>query len=312
MDVLTVCFNAILPLFFIMITGYLARCLKLIREEDIGRINSLAYHFLIPIMLFYSTYTSPAKTAMNLNLLAFSLCSTLLTILISIVFTLSVVKEKEKQGVIIHGLYRSNFAIVGMAIATSLVGADNVAPAAALLVTAVPLNNISAVIIFETFNGKKVDVRQIIIGIVKNPLLIGVVLGMIFSFMEIRLPEVINNTLSKVSQASTPLSLLMLGAFFHFDNVRKYKKDLTMVCLGRLVVFPGIFLAIGYFMGFRGAEFAALIALFSTSTVTVSFTMAQQLGGDSRLAGNIVVLTNLLFPFTVFLWSALYMYLGAF
>lgn len=312
MEVLSVCFNAILPLFLVIIAGYIARFFRLLPEEDIGRINSLGYHFLIPIMLFYSTYTSPAKTALNLKLIAFSMGSTLLMIAISIVFILSLTKEKEKQGVMIHGLYRSNFAIVGLAIATALVGEGNAAPVAALLVTAVPLNNVSAVIIFETFNGKKLDARQILTGIVKNPLLIGVVLGMAFSLLGIKLPTVLEKSLGQISQAATPLSLLMLGAFFHFDEVAAYSKELIIVCLGRLVVFPGIFLAIGYFMGFRGAEFAALIALFSTSTVTVSFTMAQQMGGDSRLAGNIVVLTNLLFPFTVFCWSALYMYLGAF
>jgi predicted permease len=115
-----------------------------------------------------------------------------------------------------------------------------------------------------------------------------------------------------MSDAAGPIALFLLGAFFRFETMGKYKREISIVSVGRLVVIPGIFLTLGYLFGFRGAEFAGLIALFASCTAVASFTMAEQMGGDSELAGDIVVTTSVLCSFTLYLWSVLFMSLGAF
>ena len=59
-------------------------------------------------------------------------------------------------------------------------------------------------------------------------------------------------------------------------------------------------------------EFAGLIAVFGSATAVSSFTMAQQLGGDDELAGDIVVVTSVFCILTLFGWSFLFKSLGAF
>ena len=112
--------------------------------------------------------------------------------------------------------------------------------------------------------------------------------------------------------AAAGLLLFLLGAFFEFGGLRRYIKDLVEVCLGRLVVIPGIFLTIAWLTGIRGVEFAGMIAIFGSATAIASFTMVQQMGGDAELAGDIVVATSALCCFTMFMWSLLFKTLGAF
>ena len=95
--------------------------------------------------------------------------------------------------------------------------------------------------------------------------------------------------------------------------------SLTVACVGRLVVMPAIFLSLGALLGFRGVEFAALIGIFASSNAVAAFTMAQQMGGDAELAGDIVVttsaasiLTMFFWMFTIFGWSFLFKSLGMF
>ena len=105
--------------------------------------------------------------------------------------------------------------------------------------------------------------------------------------------------------------LFLLGAFIDFKAIGKYRRDLICVSTGRLLVVPAIFLTLGYILGFQGLEFAILIGIFASSAAVASFTMAQQMGGNAELAGDIVILTSALCPFTIFLWSLLSTTLGA-
>ena len=116
----------------------------------------------------------------------------------------------------------------------------------------------------------------------------------------------------QISAATNPMLLFMLGAFFQWGGIHKYIKDLVEVCLGRLVVMPGIFLTAAYFLGIRGIAFAGMIAIFGSATAIASFTMVQQMGGDDELAGDIVVSTSALCCFTMFAWSFIFKSLGVF
>lgn len=78
-----------------------------------------------------------------------------------------------------------------------------------------------------------------------------------------------------------------------------------MVCVGRLVIVPAVFLTLAWLLGFRGVGFAALIGSFAAPTAVTSFTMSQQMGADAELAGDAVVFTSVLCPITIFIWCML-------
>ena len=115
-----------------------------------------------------------------------------------------------------------------------------------------------------------------------------------------------------MNSAATPLILLLLGASFEARKLSDYKKELA-VCVGlRLVIFPGAILTLAMLLGIRDTGFAGLISVFASATAIASFTMTQQMGGDSELAGDIVVATSALCIVTMFGWSLLFRQLGAF
>ena len=175
-----------------------------------------------------------------------------------------------------------------------------------------PMYNVLAVITLEAYNGKKPSVKKLLFEILKNPLIIGCTLGVLTLTLGIHLPVAVESAVSDMGKATSPMLLFLLGAFFRFSGSKGHMAELVAACVGRLIVIPGVALGVAALLGFRGVEFVTLLVVFSSSTAIASFTMAQQMGGDANLAGDIVVMTSALCSFTLFLWSFLSKQIGMF
>ena len=305
MESFTICLNAVLPIFLLMAVGYAARCFHLLDRADVAKINKIVFRAFMPAMVFYNIYSSDLSSAVRGSLLAYAVLGVLAEFLISSGYALLFVKDSHRRGVVIQGLFRSNFVIIGLPIAESLVGGD-LGPVAMLLAAVVPLYNVLAVITLAIFNGQKPDWKKVLLDILENPLIIGSAVGIAALLAGIRLPAPLEKVVSQMSDATSPMLLFLLGAFFQFRGMRGHVRELAAVCLGRLVVFPALFLGLAAAMGFRGVELVSLLGIFASSTAIASFTMAQQMGGDAELAGDIVVWTSALCSFTLFGWSLLF------
>lgn len=312
MSAFYVCLNAVAPIFLMMALGFIARRLGAISRDEVPKLNKLVFRYFMPIMLFYNLYTSDISSAIQPKLLIFTALCVLLSYGLSLGYVLLTEKDGNKRGVKIQGLYRSNFVIIGLPLASQLVEGADLGCVVVLIAVVVPMFNVLAVVTLEIFNGKRPAPGRILLDILKNPLVIGTAAGLVTLIFGIRLPGAIVSAVKQVGAVANPLLLFLLGAFFEFGGLKRYKKDLVEVCLGRLVVIPGIFLTLAYLVGIRGVEFAGMIAIFGSATAIASFTMVQQMGGDDELAGDIVVSTSALCCLTLFLWSLLFKSLGVF
>lgn len=310
MEEIRVCLNAVLPIVLIMAVGYLSKAAGLLGEQDVTRGNKIVFNLFMPLSIFESIYKSDFSSAVNGRLLAFSLLGLLVAFALAAVYTKLAVREKEAQSVVIQGIYRSNFLIIGYPLAEALVPDADISCMAVLAAFVVPMLNILAVICLQVFNGQKMEPKKLLLSIVKNPLIIASVAALFFSRTGVRLPEPVNAAIGSMGKVASPAMLFLLGGFFRFDGLTKRPWNLLRAVAGRLVVIPLIFLTLAWRLGFTGIEFAALIGVFASSTGVSSFTMAQQMKGDAKLAGEIVVATSMLCPLTLFGWSLLFKSLG--
>ena len=312
MENLVISVNAILPMFFVMALGYLARYLGWIQEKEISDINKIAFRIFLPCLLYYNVYCSDLSGSVNPKLMAYAIVGVLLTFALAVGYALLTEKDPARRGVVIQGIFRSNYVIMGIPVATALVGADQLGTISILIAVIVPIFNMLAIVVLEVFRGQKPKPLHVLGQIVKNPLVIASVLGVLTLLLKIRLPYVIEQTIKNISGIASPLQLFLLGAFFQFSGLKKYRRELTGVTLGKLVVSPALFLSLGALLGFRDVAFVSLIGIFASPNAVNSFTMAQQMGGDAELAGDIVVVTSAVSILTMFLWVFLFKSLGMF
>lgn len=304
--------NAVLPMCLIMALGYGTRRLGWIRREEISAINKIAFRIFLPCLLYYNVYCSDLSGSFDPLLMAYAVGGVLLTFGLSLGYTLLTEKLPERRGVMIQGMFRSNYVIMGIPVATALLGADQLGTVSILIAVVVPLFNMLAVVVLEVFRGQKPKPLHILGQIAKNPLVISSVLGILTLAAGIRLPHILEQAIQNVSAIASPLQLFLLGAFFQFSGLQTYRRELVTVSAAKLIVSPGLFLGLGALLGFRGVAFVSLIGVFASPTAVNSFTMAQQMGGDAELAGDIVVTTSAVSILTMFLWIFLFKSLGVF
>ena len=312
MENLMISANAVLPMCLVMALGYGTRRLGWLRREEISTINKIAFRIFLPCLLYYNIYCSDLSGSFDPLLMAFAVGGVLLTFGLALGYTLLTEKLPERRGVLIQGMFRSNYVIMGIPVATALLGADQLGTVSILIAVIVPLFNMLAVVVLEVFRGQKPKPLHILDQIAKNPLVIGSVLGILTLVAGIRLPHILEQTIQSVSAIASPLQLFLLGAFFQFSGLKTYRRELVTVSIAKLIVSPGLFLGLGALLGFRGVAFVSLIGIFASPTAVNSFTMAQQMGGDAELAGDIVVTTSAASILTMFLWIFLFKSLGVF
>lgn len=312
MENLMISANAVLPMCLVMALGYGTRRLGWLRREEISTINKIAFRIFLPCLLYYNIYCSDLSGSFDPLLMAYAVGGVLLTFGLALGYTLLTEKLPERRGVLIQGMFRSNYVIMGIPVATALLGADQLGTVSILIAVIVPLFNMLAVVVLEVFRGQKPKPLHILGQIAKNPLVIGSVLGILTLVAGIRLPHILEQTIQSVSAIASPLQLFLLGAFFHFSGLKTYRRELVTVSIAKLIVSPGLFLGLGALLGFRGVAFVSLIGIFASPTAVNSFTMAQQMGGDAELAGDIVVTTSAASILTMFLWIFLFKSLGMF
>ena len=301
MENFLISFNVVFPIFLLMALGFFLKQIKLLSEATVKQMNQFIFKAVLPASIFKNVYDSSIKEVFDGKLLAFSAIATLGVILLALVCIPLLEKEKEKRGVLIQAIFRSNFVIFGLAVTAALCGGA-VSGAASLLVAVIlPIYNFAAVIILETFGTGKADFKKILRGIATNPLIVASVLGILVSACGLKFPSVIESAIGQVASLTTPLALIVLGASIHFSTVKTNVRPLVVGLLAKLVIVPAVCLSLAAFaFGFKGEHFAILLALFASPAAVSSFTMAQQMSGEGELAGQLVMFGTTLSVVTMF------------
>lgn len=303
MDNLVLAFNVVLPLFLMMALGYFIKRIKLVDDQALSSMNNVVFRVFLPILLFYNVATTDLTTAFNGKLIAIAMAFVVAEFVLCMIVVPLIEKDNSRRGVLIQGIMRSNFVIFGLPVLTSLYGDQgNIGAVSLVIAVVVPMFNAFSVIALEMYRGAKLNFLKILKSVATNPFIISSALGLLLLALGWKLPTVLDSTIGSLAKVGTPLALVILGAEFDFGSVKGRLKPLIIGVSGRLVVMPLIFLTIAVLLGFRGEELIALMVMLAAPPAVSSFTMAQQMDGDSELAGGLVVFGSLFAVLTIFLW----------
>ena len=304
MENIIVSFNVIAPVFFLMVLGYLLVNYTSLADRKLTKqANAIVFKIFLPCMLFYNVYQSDigAEIHSRIKLCIWAAGGLLILFVLLCLIVPKVVKQENQQGVVIQGIFRSNYVIFGVAVVQNMYGVKSTTTAAILSAILVPMYNFLAVVALSIFGEKReTDWKKIILDIVKNPLIISSVLGIIFSLLGIRLPTAVDTTVQDLAKLSTPIAFMILGGDLDFSKVKGNLKVASAVLTIKLVILPLIMIPMIVMMGYRDADLLSGLLAYQTPVAVSSYIMAQQAGADGQLAGQLVVFSSLLSIFTLF------------
>ena len=318
MENLIFCLNATIPIFLTLMLGLFFRKIGLFDDTFVSRLNKFVFNAALPALLFLDIAKSDFYSVWNTKFVLFCFFVTLISIGISTGLSY-LLKPRNIQGEFIQASYRSSAAILGIAIIQNLYGNAGMAPL--MIVAAVPLFNIFAVVVL-TFKahpadsseavkaGKGNNIKKAFVNILKNPIIIGIVLGFISSMLNMKYPAIINKTIESLAQTATPIALICIGAGFEGRKALKKIKPTIIATFIKLIGLAAVFIPVAVFLGFRNQELVAALIMLASPTTVTSYVMAKSMDNDEVLSSSIIVLTTVLSSITLTGWIFILRALG--
>ena len=293
--------NIVVPVFIIVALGYLLRKKNLINDNFVSLSSKIVFNVSLPVLIFVEIAKINLDVILDLRLILFVYIGTLISFILIWVLSIPFIKEGKDQSVFLQGSFRGNFAVVGLALIANLYGPEKLGKASLVLAFTVPLYNVLAVIALTVPVRKErnMDMKKTMWEIVKNPLILGVLFALPFSYFKIHINDLILTTANYVAALALPLALLGIGGFLNFDDVKEGFRLTGISTIIKLIIIPLAAIIAAYNLGFIGDNLGIIFILFGCPTAIASFIMAEAMGVNSKLAGNILLMTTVLSVFTI-------------
>lgn len=288
------------PIFVMVFIGIGLKVLRLIDDSFMDKASKLVFMVALPALMFMSVVKSDIRTVFNPSLLGVSAAATVFIFVSLSLFAPFAVSNKQDRGVFVQGAFRSNLAIVGLAFCMNAYGEEGLARASIMMSILTLLYNVLSVYTLSASLGNdKTNISSILLSIAKNPLMVAIVLGLFVNLVGIPIHPIINKTGGYLAQMTLPLALLCIGGTLSFSEMRSSSMVATIAVAAKLIVTPAIIVYIAYLWGVSKIDLGVLFLMVSAPTAAVSYVMVQAMGGNAKLAANIVVVSTLASLFTV-------------
>ena len=303
-DNLIYCLNATVPIFLMMLLGVFFRKIGLFSEQFASKLNSFVFKVSLPVMLFKDLAGSDFFAVWDGTYVLFCFLATLISIGITVAISL-LLKERPLRGEFIQAGYRSSVALLGVAFLENLYGTAGAA--SLVIIGAVPLYNVAAVVAltFTSPSQGRLDraaVKKALKGIITNPIILGILIGIAWSLLRIPQPTILQKTVNSISATATPLGLMALGASFNLKRALGRWKPSAAATALKLVGFAALFLPMAVALGFREDKLVSVLTMLASPTTVSSFVMARSMGHEGTLSSSVVMLTTLCSAFTLTAW----------
>lgn len=305
------CLGGIGPIFILVALGFFLKKTNVIDDAFTEKANNLVFRVALPCMLFCDISAINLAEVFDTMLVGYAVAVVIIMFFASLLICRPL-KSNASRAAFAQGIFRSNFAILGVPLAKALFPAEIAINAAVLLSVCVPIFNVLSVIMLTSLLQKEKGLSGALLGIVKNPLIIAAVLGCVFSVFKIDLPTLVMKPVSYLSQMCVPLSLIVIGASFVFSKARESFLPSFIASFIKAVVTPVLFVFPAYLLGIDGGRLAILYLFLATPAAVSSYTMTRNMGGDIHMAGNIVLISTAMSFFSIFFGILIMKNLGVF
>jgi predicted permease len=293
--------NSILPVCLLMLLGAAFRHFRFLPDEFFSHLNRLGFWILLPTLLFCTILQAPATAggdgfAVGAILCA---CSVMVTAVAWLTARLMHLPGGSARA-LMQAAMRGNLAYTALPVVIYAFGADSRAAAIAAFALAptIPFYNFWAVLILSSGTNRPDATRgrhllRAAVAVLRNPLIIGCLLGLLIRKSGIQIPEGVFNALKTLGQAALPCALLALGAGLTVGRMRRSFRPALVGTVLKLLAMPALGYLVARLTGVRGDLLLITLLFLASPCAVTSYVMADQMGADSELAGATIALSTL-------------------
>ena len=293
--------NIVLPVFLLVIVGIFLKIINVVDDNFVKITSNFVFKVSLPALIFLKLYNVDMENTIDVQMISIIIVGILITYFIGLIIAKMYKLKPEDEGVFVQGAFRSNYAIIGLAIILRMFGTAALAKASFLLLFALPIYNFLGVIALTLPHSvnSKLNLKKTFSEILVNPLVLAVIFAIPFSVFKISLHGTIETAGNYVAEIALPLALIGIGGSINIKSIKEASGLAFSSSLIKNIVSPLLIILIGFYYNLQNEDLGILFIIFSCPTAIASFIMASSMKGNSKLAGNIVIISTLGSIFTM-------------
>lgn len=284
--------NVTAPILSLLLLGGVFKRLNLIDDGFIHTANRLVFNITLPCMLFFGIASTPLSQSNNIPLFIFGASFTLFCVVAFYLLSLSFVKP-DKRGTFVQGAFRGNLGIIGIALAVNAYGSEVLTVASLYMAIISLIDNPLSVLLLKPKGHPSLK------SIISNPIIIAVCLGLIFSALQLPIPEFVQQSGQYLGQLTLPLALICIGGSLSWQNFRRNHIDVIAATAFKLLLMPIVGISVAYQLNFSADELGLLYLMLSAPTAVSSYIMAKQMTPYGAMAAEIIALSTAMSTFII-------------
>lgn len=284
-------FAALGPVFLLILSGYVLRRINFPGEQFWPNAERLTYYLLFPALLIYKLATADAGHTGLINIVGILALALSVGTLLLYLLRNHVAADIPAFTSVYQGSIRFN-SYIGLACVDALYGNDGLVIAAIVLALLIPPVNLLCVSAFH-IGLHRGSLRSLLSSLIRNPLILGCILGILLNRSGIGLPGWSADTLSLLGSAALPMGLLAVGVALHPRAIHGNVREIASSMLFRFGIMPALMLAGLHWMPLTDTAAHTLLLFACLPTATSSYILARQLGGDATLMANTITVQTL-------------------
>jgi malonate transporter and related proteins len=290
--------SSIFPVFALIITGKILKKTEFINDNFLNISDKLIYYIFFPAILFWKIGASSNGSEFNLNMVYATLSTIFFIFSISTIYIILFKVKNFDAGSFSQSCFRFN-TYIGFAVIINALGEEGIRFFGIIISFAIPIINILSISLlswFDKSSGSTLDFKKRINSmagsILKNPLIVACVCGLLFSGFNFQFPKYLNNFFQLISSAALPLALISIGGSFTFGKLKDYLNLSITGSIFKLIFLPLSGLVFLHFFGVAGVAFKASLIFFALPTATSIYVLSSQMNSNTDLASSVIVLST--------------------
>lgn len=299
--------DRVLPLFLMVLVGAGLRRLGWINDKVLPSLNKICFNLLLPCMIVDSALGSDLSALTSPLMYVYAALAYTLYVLALVLLSRRFISDPKRAGAFAHASFRPNTVLIGIPLIVSVLGSERALPAVLLVVLLNPFDNIYGILALQYFSkGRERKLGPILLDLIRNPMVISAVLGILLLVLDANLPRFLTYTISSFGGATLPVSMLIIGARFQLNTMKEDSLLVLLSSLLKLVVMPTLIALGGYALGVRGVELFALWMVLAMPSAAISSVITGEMGCDGHLGDEMTITSTALSTVTLIIGISLF------
>jgi predicted permease len=297
----------IIPIFIIVMLGWAVHRRGFLPDGFLGPANRLVFYVAIPAMIFQSIAQSTLREWFNPLVIIMTLMAAVIAYACAWLACYTTHMHRSMAGTFIQSAGHGNLGYIGLAVAFYFLGNAGLVHASVIAGFLMILQNLLSIVALQAYSPKTVatptqNLRMIAAKVMGNPVILAVMAGMTLSIFAIKLPLIVERSLTILSGLSLPTALLIIGASLSLERMKAHGWVVGGAVAIKLLLLPGLGWLLYQCCDLPKGDFLPALILLASPTATISFVMAKEMQGDGDLAVATISASTLASALTYMLW----------